>query len=187
MTDFKVVPRTRIGRIAQLAGLGLRTGANKVVGSDPASALRDTAEVLGSLRGLAAKVGQMASYVDGIAPTEHSELYESVMGKLRTQTPISSPAAIREIVGQELGAPVDELYAHWTDEPLASASLGQVHRATLRDGKRVAVKVQHPGIQEALENDLKNLSMLETFTRPLTSRRIDSKAIIDVLHARFRD
>jgi predicted unusual protein kinase regulating ubiquinone biosynthesis (AarF/ABC1/UbiB family) len=129
----------------------------------------------------------MASYVDGFMPGEHGEVYEAVMGKLRTSTPTSPPAAIRAIVEEELKKPVGELFATWDEEPFASASLGQVHRATLADGRVVAVKVQHAGIEAALESDLKNISMLESLVRPLASQKIDSRAIVQNLVTRFRE
>jgi predicted unusual protein kinase regulating ubiquinone biosynthesis (AarF/ABC1/UbiB family) len=154
---------------------------------DGASAAHHAAEVLGTLRGIAAKVGQMASYVDGVVPEEHRASYESAMRKLRAAAPTSSPAAIRGVVEEELGAPINRLFAAWEEEPFASASIGQVHRATLEDGRRVAVKVQHPGIARAVESDLANAGVMEGFAANLGARRWESKRIFAEIKQRFRE
>ena len=146
-----------------------------------------TAAILGNLRGLAAKVGQMASYVDGIVPPEHRDAYEKAMKGLRSAAPTSSSAAIRQVVEEELGAPVDQLFSEWIDEPIASASIGQVHRARLADGREVAVKVQHPGIAKAMEGDLKNAGLFEAMAAVGGARRFQSKQVLEVMRARFRE
>ena len=73
----------------------------------------------------------------------------------------SSGPAIRALVEEELGAPVTELFASFEERPFASASIGQVHRARLHDGREVAVKVQHPGIARAMESDLAGAGVIE--------------------------
>jgi predicted unusual protein kinase regulating ubiquinone biosynthesis (AarF/ABC1/UbiB family) len=151
------------------------------------SAAETAADVLGHLRGLAAKVGQMASYVDGLVPERHAEAFEKSLKTLRAQGPRSEPSAIRALVEEELGARVDTLFAEWDDAPLASASIGQVHRALLHDGREVAVKVQHPGIARAVESDLANASLLESFAGVLGGKRFDTRAMFDVVRARFRE
>src|SRR5262245_38243977 len=156
----RAIPAGRIGRVARLASLGARTGASLLVSRTGQGAAEHAAEVLGTLRGLAAKVGQMASYVDGVVPEAHRAAYESALRKLRDAAPTSSIAAIRTLVENELGAPIDRLFSEWSDEPFASASIGQVHRARLEDGRAVAVKVQHPGIDRAVESDLTNADVL---------------------------
>lgn len=184
MSEEREVPKGRLGRLARLASMGLRTSAKHVTGQkvDGAKAM---AETLGSLRGLAAKVGQMASYVDGVLPDAHSETYASALSSLRSHTPRSSAVEIRRTLEEELDAPVEELFATWDDEPFASASIGQVHRATLHDGRKVAVKVQHPGVVSAIEADLSNASVLERFLGPMGLHKFDSKAIFATIKARF--
>ena len=66
--------------------------------------------------------------------------------------PKSSPVAIRASVEEELGGAIDTLFVEWSDVPIASASIGQVHSARMHDGREVAVKVQHPGIVQAVES-----------------------------------
>ncbi|MFO0756897.1 MAG: AarF/ABC1/UbiB kinase family protein [Byssovorax sp.] len=186
MSDHRKIPEGRLGRLARLAGLGARTGASLLLSKTGASAAEQAAEVLGNLRGLAAKVGQMASYVDGVVPEDHRESYETALGALRAAAPRSSPAAIRAVVEEELGAPIAALFSRWDDEPLASASIGQVHRAEV-DGRAVAVKVQHPGIAAAVESDLSNAAILEGMLGLAGGRKFNSKALLDEVKQRFRE
>ena len=78
----------------------------------------------------------------------------------------------------------DEVFAEWEAEPFAAASIGQVHRATTRGGERVAVKVQYPGIDKAIENDLKSVSLLETMIAPI-GRAYHTKETLDEIKAVF--
>lgn len=187
------VPGGRLGRMARLAALGLKTGAGAVLGKDDGgkAAAEQAAEVLGTLRGLAAKVGQMASYVDGIVPESKRDAFEASLKVLRAQAPRSSAAAVRGAIENELGAPVDTLFASFEDEPMASASIGQVHRARLHDdvmdGMEVAVKVQHPGIRKAVESDLANAGILESMGGMMGGKRLNTKGHFEVMKARFRE
>jgi predicted unusual protein kinase regulating ubiquinone biosynthesis (AarF/ABC1/UbiB family) len=181
------LPTGRLARFARLARLGARTGASALFSRDGVAAATDAADVLGTLRGLSAKVGQMASYIDGMVPEPQRAAYENGLRVLRDAAPRSPPAAIKRRVEEELGAPIDRLFARWEDEPFASASIGQVHAALLDDGTEVAVKVQHPGIERAIESDLDNASMLEAAVRALGPRGLGTKAAFDVLRARFRE
>src|SRR5687768_14124262 len=106
----KKVPGGRLGRMARLAALGLRTGAGAVLGrgeDDGKAAADRAADVLGTMRGLAAKVGQMASYVDGLVPEGKRDAFEASLKVLRAQAPRSSAAQVRVVIEQELGAPID--------------------------------------------------------------------------------
>jgi predicted unusual protein kinase regulating ubiquinone biosynthesis (AarF/ABC1/UbiB family) len=187
MSSDRKVPEGRFSRFARLAAVGVRTGAGLLLDRDGTSTAKQAAEVLGTLRGLAAKIGQMASYVDGVVPEEHREAYEAAMSKLRAQAPTSSSAAIRAVIEEELAQPLTALFADWEDEPIASASIGQVHRAVLRDGSEVAVKVQHPGIARAVESDLANASILESMAGVLGAKKFETKAMLDVIRKRFRE
>ena len=176
-----------MGRFVRLAGLGARTGASLLFSKGGDSAAERAAEVLGTLRGLAAKVGQMASYVDGVVPEGQREAYETALRKLREQAPTSSSADVRALVERELGAPIGELFRDWEDEPVASASIGQVHRARLPDGRVVAVKVQHTGIAKAMESDLENVGMLETMLGTMVGKGVNSRGMLEEVKARFRE
>lgn len=185
----RALPTGRLGRLARMAALGARTGAGLVLSrSDRADAIAEhAAEVLGTMRGLAAKVGQMASYVDGLVPEAQRDAFERALGTLRSAAPTSPYGAIREVVEEELGAPIDRLFARFEEVPFASASIGQVHRATLDDGREVAVKVQHPGIARAIASDLDNASVIEPLVRAMGGRKLDSARIVREVRARFEE
>ncbi len=154
---------------------------------DSQGAAEEAARILGNMRGLAAKVGQMASYVDGIIPEAQRDTYEKALRGLRAAAPKSSSAAVRAVVETELGGPIDRLFVEWDAEPFASASIGQVHRARLENGREVAVKVQHPGIDHAIESDLENASVVEGLVSAFGPRALDSKRFLDEIAARFRE
>ena len=82
------------------------------------------------------------------------------LAQLRAGTPADPPDVIKELIETELGSSIEELYAEFEAEAFASASIGQVHRAVLHDGSAVVVKVQHPGIEDGIKNDLEILKML---------------------------
>lgn len=181
------VPTGRLRRFAQLATVGARASVDMLARRGSEKVAERTAEVLGNLRGLAAKLGQTASYVDGFVPDTHRAVYEKALGALRTAAPRSAPSAVRALVEAELGAPVERLFQRFDEEPFASASIGQVHRAELPNGQVVAVKVQHPGIDRAIESDLANVSLLEGFVGALGPRALNSRAVLEEVKTRFRE
>lgn len=187
MPRDRSIPTGRLGRVVRLAGVGARAGAGLLLSKGGAGAADYAAEVLGTMRGLAAKVGQTLSYVDGIIPEAQREHYEKALGKLRDATPRSSPAAVKSLIEAELGAPLEGLFQSFEERPFASASIGQVHRAVLSDGRAVAVKVQHPGIATAVESDLQNAGVMEGLVSVLGPKGIDTKAAYDEVAARFRE
>ena len=165
----KKLPVSRLGRLGRLAAIGARATTSKLLGNEKALA-ESASDALANLRGLAMKLGQMASYVDGAVPAEHRDAYEAAMSKLRAAASSMPPEAARRVIEEELGAPPDELFAVWEDRPFASASIGQVHRAATRDGQPVAVKVQFEGISRAVESDLANASLLGSLLGPIGNR-----------------
>jgi len=170
------------------ASVGARAGVDLLNRSASDAAAQKTAEALGQLRGLATKVGQMASYVDGIVPPSKSEAYEKWMKTLRSQAPQSSWSDIRESLKAELGEYPEHLFSEFDESPVASASIGQVYRATTRSGQAVAVKVQHPGISEAMENDLRSAGFIEsTLAKFAGMRKFNSKHILEEMRQRFRE
>jgi predicted unusual protein kinase regulating ubiquinone biosynthesis (AarF/ABC1/UbiB family) len=175
------LPKGRFGRIARLA----RSGAGMLLGGP--SGVNGAAEALSNMRGLAAKLGQMASYVDGVVPEAQRDVYERALGTLRAQAQRSAWPEVHALLERELGAPLSSIFASFSEQPLASASIGQVHAARLRDGSEVAVKVQHPGIELAVESDLANASMLEGLINTLGGRRLNAKALLEEVRARFRE
>jgi predicted unusual protein kinase regulating ubiquinone biosynthesis (AarF/ABC1/UbiB family) len=158
---------SRAARTASIARLGVRSGASEAVHRarravapederarlDEEHAMRSAeqvAETLGNLRGALMKLGQMASYLDEGLP-EH---LRTALSQLQAAAPPMSAALAASVVEAELGGPPDRVFARWDPVPLAAASIGQVHRARTLDGRDVAVKVQYPGVDDAIRADL---------------------------------
>lgn len=191
MKDERSLPTGRLGRLGRLFSVGARAGLDLLGSRDSHRSAERAAEVLGTLRGLAAKVGQMASYVDGVIPEQHRAAYETAMGTLRSAAPRSPFPEIKGLIESELGGSIDALFHSFEEQPIASASIGQVHRAFVRDSSssshEVAVKVQHPGIVAALESDLANASILEQMMAIGGTRRFNSQGMLEMIRTRFRE
>ena len=157
-----------VGRNAAVAKVGAKTSgrwavtqAKKTFASaerkdqlDAEFEMKTTEEVvasLGNLKGAMMKVGQMASYLDLGLP----ENARATLAQLQTDAPPMSGELAASVVVDELGKHPDDLFAEWDPAPIASASIGQVHRALTHDGQAIAVKVQYPGVAEAIESDLR--------------------------------
>lgn len=117
-------------------------------------------EMLGEMKGAAMKLGQLASFYEFSAPTDYLATYKDALTMLQNSAPPMDPEASKAVIKEEFGKGVDELFATFQDEPVAAASIGQVHKATLPSGEEVAVKVQYPGVDEAVRSDVKNLSAM---------------------------
>src|SRR5580698_1839349 len=141
-------------------------------------------KTLGEMKGLPLKLGQMASYIDGLAPPGYEEKLQRVLVRLQQQAPPLSPEAAIRVVTEDLGAHPEDVFGEWEREPFAAASIGQVHRAVTRGGEKVAVKVQYPGIDKAMESDLKSLSLLESMIAPI-GRRYQSRETLDEIRSVF--
>ncbi|MFT7841161.1 AarF/UbiB family protein [Saccharothrix sp. BKS2] len=166
------IPRKAVQRTAKLASLPLGV-AGRVVGgwgkrlagrsSDEVSAevSAKTAEqlfaVLGQLKGGAMKFGQALSVFEAAVPDELAEPYREALTKLQTAAPPMPSRTVHRVLAEQLGSGWAKRFRSFDDVPAASASIGQVHRAVWHDGRDVAVKVQYPGADEALETDLKQL------------------------------
>ncbi|HEY8545837.1 MAG TPA: AarF/UbiB family protein, partial [Acidimicrobiales bacterium] len=114
------------------------------------------AEALGHMKGALMKLGQMASYLD----TGLAEPVREALAGLQQDAPPMAPELAAEVIERELGGPPDRVFAEWDPQPLASASIGQVHRAITHDDRAVAVKVQYPGVDQAIRADLDNAGVL---------------------------
>jgi predicted unusual protein kinase regulating ubiquinone biosynthesis (AarF/ABC1/UbiB family) len=117
--------------------------------------------------------------VDGLVPEAQRDQYEAAMRGLRAAAPRSAADEVAALIEAELSAPLAQLFAEFDVEPIASASIGQVHRARLPDGREVAVKVQHPGIESAIDSDLANAAMIE---RVVSSLGLLGPAAFDSRH-----
>jgi predicted unusual protein kinase regulating ubiquinone biosynthesis (AarF/ABC1/UbiB family) len=187
MRPERRVPVGRLKRLSRLARMGSEAGARLMLSNDDALAAERLAEAFGSLRGLAAKLGQMASYIDGLVPEAHEAAFEEALRELCAKAPPSPAPLVRARVESELGASMDELFAAWEDEPFASASIGQVHRAKLFDGRNVAVKVQHPGIDRAIEDDLANGALLARWVGALAPGALEPDRLYAEVARHFRE
>jgi predicted unusual protein kinase regulating ubiquinone biosynthesis (AarF/ABC1/UbiB family) len=124
--------------------------------------------VLGGMKGAAMKLGQMLSVIDlGIVPEHARADFQRKLAVLRAQAPAVSFTQMRAVLEADLGASLAEVFAEFDEVPIAAASIGQVYRAVLLDGRAVAVKVQYPGIATAVRADLKNLALFLRFSRKL--------------------
>ena len=113
------------------------------------------AQTLGELKGAVMKVGQMVSIASDILPTELADALRS----LQRAAPPMPYEVIAEQIEAELGAPPERLFREFSREPFASASIGQVHRAVADDGREVVCKVQYPGVDDAVDSDLRHLKL----------------------------
>jgi predicted unusual protein kinase regulating ubiquinone biosynthesis (AarF/ABC1/UbiB family) len=172
------MPTGRVRRTAKVGGLVgsevVRAYANKaanLVRTDEdrsaadarrrLDAARHAVEVLGAMKGPAMKVGQMASMLDlGGLPPEELEALQAKLGELRDRAPQAPFKDMRKVIEQDLGDRLGNLFAEFEPDAAAAASIGQVYRARLHDGREVAVKVQYPHVAGAVRSDLQNLGMI---------------------------
>ncbi len=172
MTEKKPTTSS-LGRIVKIGSLMGRVGTSVATEraidfafSGPTKQLRQTenmvknalriVETLGEMKGAAMKVGQMLSLHESMLPPEVAE----VLSLLQQKAPSVPTEVMRYEVEGALKAPIGELFADFDEEAYASASIGQVHRATLKDGRPAAVKIQYPAIDHIVKADLKNLKRL---------------------------
>lgn len=164
---------SRADRTVKVAGVSTRAGtsfalhrAKRTFASAERKADLDTefelrtaeqvAEALGNMKGALMKLGQMASYLDTGLP---EPVREALAGLQQDAPPMSADLAA-EVIERELGAPPGDVFLEWDPTPMAAASIGQVHRAITRDEQAVAVKIQYPGIADAVRADLENAGLL---------------------------
>lgn len=113
------------------------------------------AKTLGELKGAVMKVGQMASIAADVLPKEIAD----ALGTLQKEAPPMAYEVIAEQIESEFGTAPETLFRRFDREPFAAASIGQVHRAQTDDGREVVVKVQYPGVDEAVDSDLSHLKV----------------------------
>ena len=171
------IGRGRLRRAAPLAALSARTAGgaavaglrSKLTGADPAEFHGRTAEryaeLLGHSKGALMKAGQMLSMISvgPAVPLEFQSTYQAALARLRDDAPPMAGELAQTVLERELGRKALSAFAEFDWEPLAAASIGQVHAARLRDGREVAVKIQYPGVADAIAADLKNTQLLVTF------------------------
>ncbi|MFW5933599.1 MAG: ABC1 kinase family protein [Actinomycetota bacterium] len=189
----------RVRRGGQLARTGMR-GATGFAGSrarrfaggggDDTRAHQqladDLAQVLGEMKGAAMKLGQLLSFVDLDVPPEVRTVYHDALSQLRDAAPAFDPGSIAKVIEEEYKAPAEAVFASFDPEPLAAASIGQVHAAKLDDGRDVVVKVQYPGVAEAVRADLRNATSFAPLAR-LISPNQEIEPLLDELRERVDD
>jgi predicted unusual protein kinase regulating ubiquinone biosynthesis (AarF/ABC1/UbiB family) len=122
------------------------------------------------------KIAQLASFIDTeFLPPEYAALYQEELSKLRSQAPPMAWKKVKEVLDEEWEDPVEELFEEFEHDAAAAASIGQVHRAVLPDGRRVAVKIQYPGVADAVRHDMQNAGMLLRLAKALAPG-LDAKA-----------
>ena len=143
----------------------------------------DVAEEFGQMKGAVMKLGQMLGFAaDGLPPDA-----QAALAHLHEDVPPMAPSLAEQVVRSELGASVDDLFLDWDPVPVAAASIGQVHRAVMPDGRIVAVKVQYPGVDRAIANDLDQADRLYSLAAGLALPGLDTHALVDELRARMAD
>src|SRR6202041_3896636 len=116
--------------------------------------------VLGELKGGAMKVGQALSVLEAAIPEEYGEPYREALTKLQKDAPPLPASKVHRVLDAQLGTKWRDRFTSFDDTPVASASIGQVHKAVWSDGRDVAVKIQYPGADEALRADLKTMQRM---------------------------
>lgn len=189
--------RSRADRTVQLARVGGRAGASfarhrarRVFASAghrehldrqfELQTAEQIADALGNMKGAMMKLGQMVSYVGAGLPPHVT----GALASLQQDAPPMAPELAAEAVERELGRAPDRLFAEWDPLPIASASIGQVHRALTHDGRAVAVKVQYPGVAEAIRSDLDNAGMVFS-AMAMAFPGLEPGPLVDELRARI--
>src|SRR6187200_740955 len=197
-------PTSRLARSARLGGLvagqsarwaGTRAAnvvrsperADAATGERAAALAQELVEQLGQMRGAAMKVGQVLSTIDFTAlPPEERENFKQTLGKLRDDVPPLPFKQLEKLLREELGEKPATVFSEFEEQAFAAASIGQVHRAVTQDGRAVAVKVQYPGVAEAVDTDLRNLTLLLPLIKRLAPG-LDVKAIYAELRERIAE
>ncbi len=205
MAEDSKIPKGRLRRSAKLGSIVGMQGA-RYAGTKATNVARSEEEgkekleqrhletamkmvgALGQMKGAAMKLGQFASFIDTeFIPDEYREIYQEQLAKLRTDAPAMPWEKVEKVLGEEYeGEPLSELFAEFEPEAFAAASIGQVHRAELLDGRAVAVKIQYPGIAEALDADLRNAGTIVRLARALAPG-LDAKEIANELRERVME
>jgi len=166
------VPTTRLGRLfrigfaaGEMAVGGVAEGVRRLTGVTPEDAVnmfltaanaQKLAKRLAGMRGAAMKMGQILSMegVD-ILPREFSD----ALAILRDSANTMPDSQVRRVMGREYGKGWETKFRHFDYEPIAAASIGQVHRVTTRDGRDLALKIQYPGVAKSINSDVDNMAM----------------------------
>jgi predicted unusual protein kinase regulating ubiquinone biosynthesis (AarF/ABC1/UbiB family) len=195
MVDVADIKRKGAARNAKLAGLAGGIAGRTALGFGKRLAGKSQDEVnaelmekaahqlftvLGELKGGAMKVGQALSVMEAAIPEEFGEPYREALTKLQKDAPPLPAAKVHRVLDAQLGTKWRQRFSEFNDTPVASASIGQVHKAMWSDGREVAVKIQYPGADEALRADLKTLRRMVGVVKQLAPG-VDVQGIVDEL------
>ncbi|HYZ29183.1 MAG TPA: AarF/ABC1/UbiB kinase family protein [Thermoleophilaceae bacterium] len=195
------IPTSRLRRAARTTSalapgtLRLATSIATSAGRDPEKAAEllakrheeladEVLDVLSSLRGGAMKIGQMASFIDvDFIPAEYRDTYQAKLAALRDSAPPMSWKQVRSVLEREWGEEPESVLEDLDHDASAAASIGQVHRGRLPDGREVAVKVQYPEIADALEADLGTAAIVARLGKAIAPG-VDPDLIMDEIRER---
>src|SRR4051812_35839938 len=172
------IPTSRLRRLSKIGGVAASTAA-KQFGTRAANVARseeegakalerrqiETAEqivaVLGTMKGAAMKLGQVMSFLDvGLVPEEYRDEFQNKLAALRDAAPKVDFKDMKKVLESEYDSKLEDVFATFDPVPIAAASIGQVYKARLHDDRCVAVKVQYPGVAQAVRADLQNLGLI---------------------------
>jgi predicted unusual protein kinase regulating ubiquinone biosynthesis (AarF/ABC1/UbiB family) len=172
------IPTSRVGRTAKIGGLAAgqairqagtraanvtrtKEGRQAALERRHIEAAEQIVTALGTMKGAAMKVGQVMSFLDvGLVPEDYREEFQAKLAALRDAAPTVNFNDMRKVIEQQLDERLSDVFDEFEEEPIAAASIGQVYRARLTDGRRVAVKVQYPGVAAAVRADMQNLGLI---------------------------
>ncbi len=143
----------------------------------------DVAKELGEMKGVLMKVGQLVSFIAEGLPDEAQQ----ALAVLQANAAPMAPTLAAKVVEAELGRPPERVFRRWDDLPVAAASIGQVHRAATSHHRELAVKVQFPGVSEAIEEDLDGAEVMYSVFSVLALNGLDARGLVDELRARMRE
>src|SRR5690349_23519250 len=196
------IPTSRLRRSATVGRLAAEQAARQLgtraanmartdEGKQRALAKRqlETAEqivaALGTMKGAAMKLGQVMSFLDvGLVPPEYREQFQAKLAELRDAAPKVSFKDMKKVIEQEYGEKIEDVFETFDPVPIAAASIGQVYRARLDDGRDVAVKVQYPGVAQAVRADMQNLGIILWLMKSVAPG-LDPKVMGDEIRSRI--
>src|SRR5688500_10336352 len=135
----------------------------------------------------AMKIGQVMSFLDvGLVPEEYREEFQAKLAELRDAAPKVSFKDMKKVLESEYGERLDDVFATFDPVPVAAASIGQVYKARLDDGRDVAVKVQYPGVAEAVRADLQNIGLILRLMKSVAPG-LDVRSVAAEVRARIEE